>query len=104
MWGVSFIATVFHCSDDEPMIITMLISIYLRTQAPGLVGGDDHVGGDEECSVLSGRNDVVCLVPHSLVHSLKQNTASCGAIHGILFFQVTTEKACAIAIEMPVKL
>ena len=72
MWGVSFIATVFHCSEDEPMIITMLISIYLRTQAPGLVGGDDHVGGDEECSVLSGRNDIVCLVPHPLVHPLNK--------------------------------
>ena len=76
MRGMSFIATVFHCSDDEPMIITMLISIYLRTQAPGLVGGDDHVGGDEECSVLSGRNDIVCLVPHPLVHPLDKYRVS----------------------------
>ena len=44
--------------------------IYLRTQAPGLVGGDDHVGGDEECSVLSWRNNIVSLVPHPLVHPL----------------------------------
>ena len=41
----------------------------------------------------------------TLSHTFSEtNTASCGAIHGILFFQVTSEKAFAIAIEMPVKL
>lgn len=40
---------------------------HLRTVAPGLVGGDHHVGGHEEGPVLCGWHNVVRLVPHPVV-------------------------------------
>ena len=39
----------------------------LRAVAPGLVGGDHHVGGHEEGPVLCGWHNVVRLVPHPVV-------------------------------------
>ena len=44
-----------------------LHQVVLHTAALGLVWCDQHVGRDEECSVLSWRHHVVCLVPNSEV-------------------------------------
>ena len=40
--------------------------VIFRTPTLCLVGGDENVGGDEERSVLSRRNHIVCFVPHSV--------------------------------------
>ena len=36
---------------------------YLRAVAPGLVGGDHHIGGHEEGAILRRGHHVVSLVP-----------------------------------------
>ena len=36
----------------------------LRTSAPGLIGGDEDVGGDKESPVLGWRHHVIGLVPN----------------------------------------
>ena len=43
---------------------------YLRAVAPGLVGGDHHIGGHEEGAILSWGHHVVSLVPDPLIHAL----------------------------------
>ena len=40
---------------------------HLWTVAPGLVGGDHHIGGHEEGAILSWGHHVVSLVPHSVI-------------------------------------
>lgn len=37
--------------------------------APGLVWCDDNIGGHEEGSILSWRNNIVCLVPDPVVEA-----------------------------------
>ena len=46
---------------------TECLAPYLRAVAPGLVGGDHHVGGHEEGAILCGRNHVVSLVPDPVI-------------------------------------
>ena len=40
---------------------------HLWTVAPGLVGGDHHIGGHEEGAILSRGHHVVSLVPDPLI-------------------------------------
>ena len=40
---------------------------YLRAVAPGLVGGDHHIGGHEEGAILRRGHHIVCLVPHPVI-------------------------------------
>ena len=47
--------------------------MHLWTVSPGLVGGDDHIGGHKEGAIFRGGNHVVSLVPDSLVHTLEEN-------------------------------
>ena len=44
-----------------------LLNEYLWTVTQGLVWCYHYVSCHEECSILSWRNHVVCLVPHPLV-------------------------------------
>ena len=42
-------------------------SAHLWTEAPGLVGGDHHIGGHEEGAILRRGHHVVSLVPDPLI-------------------------------------
>ena len=47
--------------------------MHLWTVSPGLVGGDDHICGYKEGSILRRGNHIVSLVPDPLIHALEKN-------------------------------